>query len=549
VCRRIKRANKSSHGLFDVLNNGDDSICLIIKRNQDGRIQVDGRKVWPHAFMYHIYLTFIKGDITRTLNTGNHSELRTKDSLKVPCKFPFTNDKSEGHLCINPLHYEEKLKIEVNHYIPKSSVAEPPKALAWKSNNSPNRASTSSSTSPQPQQQQQRDKPTNMSAPPQPKGPAPQRKSEKKSDGTVHVDGSLIHQLSISDKLWGGSADAERIARNDQERIEMANNIIKYEETVARAAEKRSLHNTRSRSPRQNRKLQQEMLARGREEQEAKRDIQSIQQDLQTIDLTSDNLFDNSFDLTLQENLGCPSPPLVPTVENVVGENEDFYIASQPITLVEQPEKPWTTITYYECNNKQATYDTVKPEITFYYKSTQKPKLNTKQHQENIEQYDLAMVKNVNRSTDTWDLLEKLEQGLSLIYDRQRRLVSVANNSPIKIYILSYLMNVDCGKHEQSLIQVAPGSTRVVYDGRLFAQTIEDINNQTNSELEKWALVGQYASFFTVFRISFQPWGPQYPKKNLIECDLWLEVQMTEYLGWIQNLEDHYEYVMVQEGR
>ena len=44
VCRRIKRANKSSQGLFDVLNNEDDSKCLIIKRNQDGRIQVDGRK-------------------------------------------------------------------------------------------------------------------------------------------------------------------------------------------------------------------------------------------------------------------------------------------------------------------------------------------------------------------------------------------------------------------------------------------------------------------------------------------------------------------------
>lgn len=73
----------------------------------------------------------------------------------------------------------------------------------------------------------------------------------------MHIDGSLIHELSISDKLWGGGADAEMIARNDQERIEMANNIIKYEETVARAAEKRSLHNTRSRSPRQNRKLQQ----------------------------------------------------------------------------------------------------------------------------------------------------------------------------------------------------------------------------------------------------------------------------------------------------
>lgn len=87
-------------------------------------------------------------------------------------------------------------------------------------------------------------------------------------------------------------------------------------------------------------------------------------------------------------------------------------------------------------------------------------------------------------------------------------------------------MNVDCGKHEQSLIQIAPGSqryslhnfilftgflsnvvsilisSRVVYDGRLLAQTIEDINSQTRTELEKWALVGQYASFFTGNRSS-----------------------------------------------
>ena len=85
-------------------------------------------------------------------------------------------------------------------------------------------------------------------------------------------------------------------------------------------------------------------------------------------------------------------------------------------------------------------------------------------------------------------------------------------------------MNVDCGKHEQSLIQIAPGSqrysflhffstaylnvvsilisSRVVYDGRLLAQTIEDINSQTRTELEKWALVGQYASFFTGNRYS-----------------------------------------------
>ena len=40
VCRRIRRANKSSKGLLDVFEKEDESICLIIKRNQDGRIQV-----------------------------------------------------------------------------------------------------------------------------------------------------------------------------------------------------------------------------------------------------------------------------------------------------------------------------------------------------------------------------------------------------------------------------------------------------------------------------------------------------------------------------
>ena len=40
VCRRIRRANKSSKGLLDVFQKEDESICLIIKRNQDGRIQV-----------------------------------------------------------------------------------------------------------------------------------------------------------------------------------------------------------------------------------------------------------------------------------------------------------------------------------------------------------------------------------------------------------------------------------------------------------------------------------------------------------------------------
>ena len=74
----------------------------------------------------------------------------------------------------------------------------------------------------------------------------------------------------------------------------------------------------------------------------------------------------------------------------------------------------------------------------------------------------------------------------------------------VQVYILSYLMNVDCGKHEQSLIQILPKSKRVVYDGRLLATTIDALNSQTNSEVEKWALVGQYANYFTGQLINIQ---------------------------------------------
>ena len=56
--------------------------------------------------------------------------------------------------------------------------------------------------------------------------------------------------------------------------------------------------------------------------------------------------------------------------------------------------------------------------------------------------------------------------------------------------------------------------------------------------------MGQYANYFTVFRISYQPWGPDYAKKRLTECDAWLEIQMREYLDWINQIESHYEYVL-----
>ena len=71
-----------------------------------------------------------------------------------------------------------------------------------------------------------------------------------------------------------------------------------------------------------------------------------------------------------------------------------------------------------------------------------------------VDLIDLSTISNVNRSPETWDLLEKLSKGIVLIYNRDRRIVSCQNNcKSMKVYVLSYLMNVDCGMHEQSLIQ------------------------------------------------------------------------------------------------
>lgn len=51
--------------------------------------------------------------------------------------------------------------------------------------------------------------------------------------------------------------------------------------------------------------------------------------------------------------------------------------------------------------------------------------------------------------------------GISLQYDRNRRVVSCQNNcKSLKVYVLSYLMNVECGKHGESLIQIMPGGQR-----------------------------------------------------------------------------------------
>jgi len=235
---------------------------------------------------------------------------------------------------------------------------------------------------------------------------------------------------------------------------------------------------------------------------------------------------------------------LIPTPHNTIDENDEYFTVSGPIFLTEDPEKAWIRITYYECNNKRMNYDSNRDNVDLFFDEMNRPQ-HIKSRMSNLQQFDLAAVKNINRSQDTWDLLDKLGKGISVTYDRNTRLVTCANNSQHKAYILSYTQNIKSTMHEESLIVIKPGSQRVVYDGRFVATLINDLNAQTGTydDAEKWALAGQYSTYFTVFRIAFQAWGPDYQKKTLVDCDMWIEFQMLDFLDLFNRMQDHYELI------
>ena len=71
-------------------SQGQDKSWFGIRRNLDGRIQVDGRKVWPHAFMYHIYVTFIKPGCIFESRNRNHQNCDIK--IMQPIKGRYESD-------------------------------------------------------------------------------------------------------------------------------------------------------------------------------------------------------------------------------------------------------------------------------------------------------------------------------------------------------------------------------------------------------------------------------------------------------------------------
>lgn len=69
-----------------------DTPCITIKRTQDGRIQIDHRKIFPHVAYCKVW---------RWPDLKNHNELKP---INEHCKKSFYLKLNE--VCINPYHYE-----------------------------------------------------------------------------------------------------------------------------------------------------------------------------------------------------------------------------------------------------------------------------------------------------------------------------------------------------------------------------------------------------------------------------------------------------------
>jgi len=430
------------------------------------------------------------------------------------------------------------LKIDVNHYIKKPCTS--PKVLQWKKQELDGQKLSATLTHGRPAEDIKRNKII-----------------EKNNKNAVHIDSDLLPTLSQSSRLW--QKPSQPVKQNFS--IENAKGIIKYNETVSKAYEKRSMHNTRSRSPREGRRVFSSTASDDNFYTVAEIKTQLGNVSLNKTTKKPENSQKDPPNLMVGQsselNETPSTQPLYNDTKTDESSSEQIFAVQQPIILVEETEKPWCQVNFYECNKKVDFYSSTKSHVDIFfpadsnhstmnrYKKGGHASSGSQKADSKIDLIDLSSISNVNRSPETWDLLEKLSKGISLQYDRNRRIVSCQNNcKSLKVYVLSYLMNVECGKHGESLIQIMPGGQRAVYDGWQLAKTIDGINSQTQNDLEKWVLVGQYANYFTVFRISFQPWGPEYPKKHLTDCDVWLEIQMCEYVDWINQIENHYEYVL-----
>ncbi|CAF0910700.1 unnamed protein product [Didymodactylos carnosus] len=87
-----------------LMKPNETSKCITIITTTDGRVQVSGRKAYPHVLHCRIW---------RWPDLDNYHELQS-----VPyCQYPFSRNIKMNEVCINPYHYE-KIETHVSSLLP-----------------------------------------------------------------------------------------------------------------------------------------------------------------------------------------------------------------------------------------------------------------------------------------------------------------------------------------------------------------------------------------------------------------------------------------------
>lgn len=120
LVKKLKKKKGALEELERVLSSpGEPGNCVTIPKSLDGRLQVSHRKGLPHVIYCRVW---------RWPDLQNHHELRPIDN----CKFPFSPNKQQTDVCINPYHYQ-RVETSVlppvlvprhNDYVPGHSLLE-----------------------------------------------------------------------------------------------------------------------------------------------------------------------------------------------------------------------------------------------------------------------------------------------------------------------------------------------------------------------------------------------------------------------------------------
>jgi hypothetical protein len=196
---------------------------------------------------------------------------------------------------------------------------------------------------------------------------------------------------------------SNRYARNKrmEENKKMAKSIINYDSTISAAEERKSIYNSRSRSP-------QTIGIALRSPKPPLAVTDEIQRrtnvEHRLEDLHLNEKMDTKQGINIQDILKdvWPDEPRA---------KENYSVQQIPVEFIDYIDRPWNIVTFYEVTHKTGELKTKKLRLDVYYGSAFRPQNNRYVKCRNAEQYDLENTRNVNRTHETLECFQNIQKG------------------------------------------------------------------------------------------------------------------------------------------